>query len=84
VHDLVMVGTGPDEAFLRGMVSRDELDHVSMPGGMNQESVRQEYQRADVFVLASFAEGVPVVLMEAMACGIPVAIYPDYRYSGAH
>jgi len=29
------------------------------------------YSRADAFALASFAEGIPVVLMEAMASGIP-------------
>jgi colanic acid/amylovoran biosynthesis glycosyltransferase len=71
-HQLVLVGTGPDEAFLREKIAKEGLDHVIMPGGMNQQGVRAEYRRADLFVLASFAEGVPVVLMEAMACGIPV------------
>jgi glycosyltransferase involved in cell wall biosynthesis len=34
--------------------------------------VRQLLRETDVFVMASFAEGVPVVLMEAMASGVPV------------
>ena len=34
--------------------------------------VRELLQRTDAFVMASFAEGVPVVLMEAMAAGVPV------------
>jgi glycosyltransferase involved in cell wall biosynthesis len=71
-HELRLVGTGPDEEQLRKRISIEGWTHVTMTGGMGQEGVREEYSRADVFVLASFAEGVPVVLMEAMACGVPV------------
>ena len=38
---------------------------------MNQDRVRDLYLNAHVFALASFAEGIPVVLMEAMAMEIP-------------
>ena len=38
---------------------------------MNHDRVRDIYRETDVLVLASFAEGVPVVLMEAMAMEIP-------------
>lgn len=38
---------------------------------MNQDRIRALYGTADVFALASFAEGIPVVLMEAMAMEIP-------------
>jgi glycosyltransferase involved in cell wall biosynthesis len=41
-------------------------------GYQSQSQVRALLQRTDVFVMASFAEGVPVVLMEAMAAGVPV------------
>jgi glycosyltransferase involved in cell wall biosynthesis len=41
-------------------------------GYRSQAEVRDELRRADVFVLPSFAEGVPVVLMEALASGVPV------------
>ena len=71
VH-LHVVGGGPDEASLRTHAAR--LAHpecIAFEGAVNQDNVRAFYAQADAFCLASFAEGVPVVLMEAMAMGIP-------------
>jgi glycosyltransferase involved in cell wall biosynthesis len=47
-------------------------DRVSFLGAIGQDRVIEELARADVFCLPSFAEGVPVVLMEAMAMETPV------------
>lgn len=71
-HELVLVGAGPDGEMLRSYAKGKNMDHVLFAGGLNQSAVRAEYARSDLFVLPSFAEGVPVVLMEAMACGIAV------------
>jgi glycosyltransferase involved in cell wall biosynthesis len=69
---LVLVGNGPDAADLQAAATTLGLhDKVIFTGALNQAAVLQWYARADAFVLPSFAEGVPVVLMEAMACGIP-------------
>ena len=46
-------------------------DAVVFEGAVNQDGIRAFYARADAFALASFAEGIPVVLMEAMAMQIP-------------
>ncbi len=70
---MVFVGDGPDLPSLRTLCRDLGLDAlVTFRGALGQEEVHEEYRRADIFVLPSFAEGVPVVLMEAMAMGKPV------------
>jgi len=49
---------------------------VTFHGYRSQAQLREHYAEADVFVMTSFAEGVPVVLMEAMAFGVPVVVAP--------
>ena len=72
IFRLVMVGSGPDAQELRGIVSKNNLDElVIFTGDLNQAEVKGWYRESDVFALPSFAEGVPVVLMEAMASGVP-------------
>lgn len=69
---LVMVGAGPDEQSLRASVAQLRLEQqVVFTGALNQDEVRARYRDSDVFALPSFAEGIPVVLMEAMASGVP-------------
>lgn len=69
---LRLVGDGPDRARLERMIADGNLRaHVILEGRQNQDRVRELYQQTDIFALASFAEGVPVVLMEAMAMEIP-------------
>jgi glycosyltransferase involved in cell wall biosynthesis len=44
---------------------------VTLTGALTQAQVREAFDAADVFVLPSLAEGIPVVLMEAMSSGVP-------------
>jgi len=70
--ELQLVGDGVDRSDLeRLVVVRGLTDVVRFVGAVNQDEIRAYYQRADIFALASFAEGIPVVLMEAMAMEIP-------------
>ncbi|MCB9883546.1 MAG: glycosyltransferase [Planctomycetes bacterium] len=69
---VTFVGVGPDEDALKRCVLERRLEpYVTFAGGVNQDAIRTYYERADVFCLPSFAEGIPVVLMEAMAMEIP-------------
>jgi len=69
---LRFAGDGPDRSALRQDVENRGLsDCVSFEGNVNQDKLLELYRESDVLVLSSFAEGLPVVLMEAMAMEIP-------------
>jgi len=69
---LRFVGDGPDRQSLEGQARALGLESmVRFEGAVNQDRIQAFYQTADVFALASFAEGIPVVLMEAMAMEVP-------------
>jgi colanic acid/amylovoran biosynthesis glycosyltransferase len=69
---LYLVGSGPDLNSLRKFTEASGMvGSVVFEGARNQDEVVALYRQSDVFALASFGEGVPVVLMEAMAMQIP-------------
>lgn len=69
-----MIGDGHLYDQLAQQVNRLRLtDVVQLPGAMGQEELPAEYAWADAYCLSSFMEGLPVVLMEAMSTGLPVA-----------
>lgn len=87
VH-LHLVGDGPARKSLdKTAFELGIADNVTFYGTINQIRLQSILLVADVFVLPSFAEGVPVVLMEAMAKEIPcistyVAGVPELIESG--
>jgi glycosyltransferase involved in cell wall biosynthesis len=69
---LTLVGEGPERATLESLIARRDLgDCVRLAGACNHERLPDYYGSSDAFVLSSFLEGVPVVLMEAMAMELP-------------
>ncbi|HYL35013.1 MAG TPA: glycosyltransferase family 4 protein [Bryobacteraceae bacterium] len=69
---LHLVGDGPERAALEEEVAQRRLaGQVIFEGWQSAERLRDLYAQADAFALASFDEGIPVVLMEAMAMEIP-------------
>ena len=70
---LTFVGDGPMADSLRDEVARLGITkRTTMLGSLGRDRVAEAYRHADAFCLPSFSEGVPVVLMEAMAAGLPV------------
>lgn len=71
VH-FVLVGEGPMEDEVRGLIERMKLaDRIHLAGiWANTEAV---YPAFDIFVQTSRSEAMPLAILEAMACGVPVA-----------
>ena len=73
VCKLVLVGDGPLRGELEATIARLDLhNHVEITGWADSAQVRQAILEARALVLPSFAEGLPVVIMEALALGRPV------------
>ena len=68
-----VLGDGDQRLQLEAM--RDSLglqDFVHFHGMASQEEVRKLWRKASVGLLTSLAEGMPVSLMEALSCAVPV------------
>ncbi len=71
--ELVLAGDGEMRRELEDYVSRNQIgDRVRLTGWIGSDQVKQEILNASALVLPSFAEGLPVVIMEAMALRRPV------------
>jgi glycosyltransferase involved in cell wall biosynthesis len=70
---LTVVGDGSEREALRAQAERLGIsEKVQFAGRVGQDEIRSYYARADAFCLSSLGEGIPVVLMEAMALRMPV------------
>ncbi|MDY7107620.1 MAG: glycosyltransferase [Planctomycetota bacterium] len=72
-----IVGDGPERGRLEELVDEHQLgDRVELTGAKGNDEIRGLMRRADLFVLpcrvdaSGDRDGIPVVLMEAMACGL--------------
>ena len=70
---LVLAGDGEMRDEIEALIAANNLgSHISITGWINGDQVREEMLSARAMVLPSFAEGLPVVVMEAMALRRPV------------
>src|SRR5439155_18500964 len=68
---LLLVGEGPERAAIEAQVRERRLgDRVRLLG--LRKDIPRLLQAADVFLLTSISEGIPLTLIEAMAAGLPV------------
>lgn len=68
-----LIGPGEFREDLEDAVARLGIDdRITFHGACSPDEINQQLRSTDVFCLPSFAEGLPVALMEAMAVGVPV------------
>jgi predicted dehydrogenase/glycosyltransferase involved in cell wall biosynthesis len=67
---LLLVGEGPERAACEALVALDQIEGVAFLGYRDDMGALLEV--ADLLVLPSRFEGLPLVVLEAMACGLPV------------
>lgn len=70
---LVLVGDGESRSEIEAEIARRGVgDMIEITGWMENTRVREAVKNARAFLLPSYAEGLPVVIMEALALGRPV------------
>jgi glycosyltransferase involved in cell wall biosynthesis len=71
--ELVVIGDGPMRSALEAAIAAgDHGESIVLAGWMDNAAVAEEMLASRALVLPSFAEGLPVVIMEALALGRPV------------
>jgi len=79
---LVVLGEGNLRSVLTQKIEKSGLqEQVQLTGMVARDKVFEYFTLADLFVSASWGEGLPVAVMEAMACGRPVVLsdIPPHR-----
>ena len=75
-----IVGGGPDEEKLIGIIKNNNLSNVKLIGEISHKEVTERMLQADIFVLPTLGDLFSLVVMEAMAAGLPVI---TTNYNGA-
>lgn len=75
-HDfeIEIVGDGPyQKELLKLAADLNVAKHIRFAGSVPYSELPQKYRDADIFILPSLAEGMPLVVLEAMGTGLPIA-----------
>lgn len=72
---LIVVGDGPYRGTLEQIAQENSVSGmIQFVGQKEKDGIVPYYQNADLFILPSAKEGMPNVVLEAMACGLPIVM----------
>ncbi|HJJ47882.1 MAG TPA: glycosyltransferase family 4 protein [Methanocorpusculum sp.] len=72
-YSLLMIGKGPEkDAVVQKIEDLGVSDKITILDFVPNDKMQAMYEESEVFLLPSYAEGVPKTMLEAMVCGLPV------------
>jgi len=72
--EIRIAGDGPLRSLFEEKIAKNGLNNVKLLGLVSHDHLVKLYQESTMFIFPSHYEGLPTVLLEAMACGIPVIV----------
>lgn len=70
--NFLIAGDGPERDRLINRIHNEKIDNIKILGYKKDFELWQLYCASDIFLLTSTREGTPTVILEAMACGLPI------------
>ncbi len=71
--ELQIIGSGPYQEDLHRLVKRNQIENkVKFLGLVEYDNLIKYYRNADILINSSYGEGMPLVVLEAMATGLPI------------
>lgn len=75
IYHINFVGEGDEKANYQELAKQLGVGgQIEFSGYVERDKMKEQYQKADLFVLPSFNEGMSNALLEGMACGLPVIV----------
>lgn len=70
--ELIVAGYGSQEEALKNLAGELKLKNIEFVGRIEQDKMPEIYDRADVYLNSSIVDNMPLSIIEAFACGLPV------------
>ncbi len=69
---LIVAGFGSEEAKLKNLARALKLENIEFLGRVSQNEMPEIYDRADIYLNSSIVDNMPLSIIEAFSCGLPV------------